>query len=629
MKPIYSLLFTTLIVAHITVRADSDSLLYSWRQMEEGVIMLSDSQQVNLLNQLASIYSRQNPDSSKMFAKLALDKMGDGLYIQDRTEAYTALAIASYVQGNGIEAYDYSLQIIALAEKSGDKQAELQGKCYLGLAYMIQDKLKPAIRIFDEYIEMAIELSDTAALTRGYLDQSINYDGLGLYDTALFYVNASIEVGEHDPESKTYVEMAYNRKAYILSALQRYEDALANHGYCLQVIAPENNWERAFAYAGMAKADAGLGRFEDSFRYGNMGLQLAMEMGAKWEIKNVSEILANAYEQSGNYQKANEYFKLYKAYHDSIFNEDNEQTIAALELRQTQIERDGLKRDHELQSKILSQRNTLLLLMALVAIVLVLLLVVLYFNYTSRKRYSEELSKQRDKLDDLNQSKDRVLSVLSHDMRSPINSILSILHLLKEERDSKEIDFQSLLDDAYERTETVSKSLNSILDWSGRQFRQEAHKPEPVKVIEVVEEQLQLCRFDLNKKYIAAYHEKANAVEVVAEREQLRSIIRNLLSNAIKFTDNYGKIKVKYRDLGEILAIDVMDSGVGMTEKVKANLFKTKGTTTLGTNNETGTGFGLFISNEYAQMNEGRLEVESTPNEGATFSLLLRKAYTD
>lgn len=616
------LLFISVIgVAQNTV---SNTALEEWRAIAEGRKVASDSVKVRILNDLANTYSNQQPDSAILFAKMALEYIGDKPDYHSKIEAYEVLAKSSYIQSNGIAAYDYSLKVIEYAEEIGDKKALLFGKSHLGLAFALQDKISQSIKVFDEFLKLSIELKDSMSIARGYLNQSINYEASKSNDSALFFVNNCIEISETS-KNNYYLAMGHNRKGYILSGINRFSEALENHKMALQVMDANNNWERAFAYAGMALAYSGLNDFPNCTYYGEQSLALAKSMNAKWEIKNVAEILANSHYKAGKFKDAFDYYKLFKAYHDSIFSEENAQKLSALELKQAQMERDALLHENELKTEILSQRELQLMLFAVILVILTLLLMVMYYLYRSRKQYAKKLALQHDKLDELNRSKDKILSVLAHDIRSPVNSILNLLHLMKYEKDEN-INLDEFIDGVYERTVTLSSSLEGILTWSVSQFQNTEINPKAFAIAPLVAEYIKLFQYEASRKSIQLIHDQNHACEVMAESEHVKAIIRNLLANAIKFTPTGGKIAIRYRNLNNQLAVEVADSGVGISDERKERIFKSKGETTLGTNQEIGTGLGLFICNEFAEMNGGRMEVTDTPGGGATFSLILKKA---
>jgi len=610
----------------VTALAQSNSAnaLQQWKAMKEGKLQLDKGQQISLVNRIAQDYVNQAPDSAVIYANHALELLGAGDVSSESLQAHKTLTKAYYVLSNSSESYSHSLKVIEIARQLEDQKSVLFGQVQLGLSYMLQNRLRESIDVFWDFLALAEKLNDTASIARAYLDLSIALEALKSYDSAVTYVDKSIEFASAVGESY-YLAMAYNRKGYVLSNLGNYEDARQNHFNALEIMDSTNTWERGFAFAGLAQAYGGLGNFEQGIIYGEKSLELARQMDAKWEIRNSAEILSRVYAQVGDYEKAYEYHKLYKLYHDSIFTEDNEKRIVGLEVRQARTERDALQIENELQSQILEQRNTQLILVAVITVILVVLLGVLYVNAKSRKKYAEEISLQRDRLDELNRSKDKILSLLAHDMRSPINSIIQLIYLMKNDRD-EHVDYDTLLEEVYQRTNAISISLKGILEWAVRQFQQKKPELSACEISLVVDEQMNLCDYDANLKQIKIEHDKTGAVNVMVDHEQLRIMVRNLISNAIKFSRNEGKIQVYYNDLGDRLGLSIRDEGIGMSEEQVAGLFQNKGVSTRGTNNEAGTGLGLFICKEFAEMNGGSLEVVSKKGEGSEFSLILKKA---
>lgn len=586
-----------------------------------GELMTEESQQVLLLNKLAGKSVNQNPDSAIVYAEEALSLIPDSTQFEEQLNAYKTLAQASYVLGNSKNSYEYSVKVVEIAGALDDEVSKLFGQVYLGLTFLLQNRFREAIDEFKIYRALATDLEDSSSLSRAYLDLSISYEALFSFDTALVYVDSCIDVGKQI-DDKYYLGMGFNRKGYILSNMEQYDSAISNHKKSLSVIEDNNDWERAFAYAGLAKAYSGIKDFDNSVDFGEKGLELAYQMNAKWEIKNASEILAEAYAKSGDFKNAYKYQGIFKSYHDSIFTEENERRINEIQLRQAQTERDALKQENKLQSQILSQKNVLLMLMVAIAVILVALLIVLYFTIKNRRKYTEELALQRDKLNEINKSKDRILSILAHDMRSPINSILQLLYLMKHEKDAN-LDFDVLMDEVFKRTSTISNTLNNLLDWSVSQFQNSEAVTAVVNVVEIMEEQINLCSYDAEQKQIKLNHNKENAQSVMVQVEHLRIILRNLIANAIKYSYEKSTIYLEYAESGGWLFINVRDEGTGMSEKTLASLFASKSYSSTGTKNEIGTGLGLFICKEYATMNHGDLKVESEEGKGSTFKLML------
>ncbi len=585
-------------------------------------IDLSDSSRLTRLNELAATYRHSKPDSSIVIAKRVLE-LTDSLDYQVRLKAYKTITAAYYMTSDAKLCYNFSQELIRTAEKAGDKEAMLNGQLYLGLAFLLQDKYEEGVGVFDDYLKLAMDIKDSVSIVRAYLNRSINHQYLAHYDQALADVKRSIELAR-SLRNHYYEAMGHNREGYILSDLERYQEAVNSHQAALTVADSDNDWERSFAFAGLAQAFLGKGAFEKSIQYGQNAIDLAQKMAAKWDVQNASEILYKAYQAVGDYENAFKYHQLYKAYYDSIHSESNEKKIHELQLEQAQMKQEALIHENQLQQEILNQRNTQIVLTLTLVVVLLLVVGVLYYVYYTKQRYVKQLATQHKALDELNRTKNKIFSIVAHDMRSPMQTVMAMIYLIKNDRENVDID--ELVDGVHKRIATVSDSLNSILEWSLTQFKEEERVPLPVDVDTIVKEQINLCNYEADQKNLKVSCHTEHCSKVLVVSEHLRIIIRNVLANAIKFNDIGGEIQIKYRDLDDQIAIDIKDTGIGMSEDQLNNLFQSRGKTRMGTQKEVGTGIGLFLCKEYAEMNRGAVTVISAEGVGTTFSVILNKA---
>lgn len=255
---------------------------------------------------------------------------------------------------------------------------------------------------------------------------------------------------------------------------------------------------------------------------------------------------------------------------------------------------------------------------------LCLLMGCLYFFRSQIMSYLHELETKNRQLDGLNKTKEKLFSVIAHDMRSPIASLGASLDLLNEQVLSQEefADFSGLLT---VQLKNLQDNLDVLLQWSHSQLKGIEVNPVRVDVGVVVEEVLVFLRPLMQQKSIALeWVAPEQPVVVVVDRDHLHLILRNLLSNAIKFSYPYGTIAFSlHTTLREVL-LGVHDFGTGMTPEIMANLFiSTNIHSTSGTQNEKGIGLGLGLSQEFAQKNGGRITVQSTAGKGSSFILHL------
>jgi signal transduction histidine kinase len=238
----------------------------------------------------------------------------------------------------------------------------------------------------------------------------------------------------------------------------------------------------------------------------------------------------------------------------------------------------------------------------------------------------EERKKYTEKLQDLNKAKDKFFSIISHDLKSPFNSILGFTEILKDqssllEEEEREQIFNSL----YNSTRNTYNLLNNLLQYSKFQVGLVEFEPKPLNLKQVVKENLNILEGTALKKQIYLKNELKEDIIVASDGEMLNSILRNLINNAVKFTKESGEISVSASQGNGYAKIKIKDSGVGMSKETLNNLFKMDAKkSTPGTNQEEGTGLGLLLVKEFVEKNGGRIFVESEIGKGSEFSFTLK-----
>lgn len=227
----------------------------------------------------------------------------------------------------------------------------------------------------------------------------------------------------------------------------------------------------------------------------------------------------------------------------------------------------------------------------------------------------------KEKLQESNSSKDKLLSIIGHDLRSPIGSISGLAALYKNVSVEEK---EQLVDMISESAEKAMYLLEDLLAWGRAQTNHVSFNPTQ----EHVEDMLHQAR---NVVYDAAAAKKINiTIEaernliVTADRNMILTVFRNLLSNAIKFTPAGGNITCTAQKDANQVRIAVKDSGIGMEDEILKHIFSVShNKTRYGTNNEKGTGLGLLICKEFVQKHNGKIDVESKLGKGSTFTVAL------
>lgn len=251
--------------------------------------------------------------------------------------------------------------------------------------------------------------------------------------------------------------------------------------------------------------------------------------------------------------------------------------------------------------------------------------VLLFEDISEEVLTKEKLETQAKDLQQLNDLKDKYFSIISHDLKSPIFGIRELLHLTQSGDVSQE-EFMEMIPEVTQNIENVSSLLENLLAWTSSQIKGEHIQLSEFNLFKVIEEQIQLVDRIAQGKSINIELADEGNILVKADQNMIELVLRNILSNAVKFSHRNGKIKINVSESGEFEKVCIEDFGIGIS---KENLKKLKhgiSFSTKGRQNESGTGLGVLLVNEYTHKNNGRLEVSSELGKGTKFCIYIPKA---
>jgi signal transduction histidine kinase len=236
---------------------------------------------------------------------------------------------------------------------------------------------------------------------------------------------------------------------------------------------------------------------------------------------------------------------------------------------------------------------------------------------------TEQLDAQTRKLLEVNKTKDRLFAIISHDLRSPINSMKGMLNLMYGEDITRE-EFLKFSKEAKHSVEHAHFMLNNLLNWARFQMQGMTTTPESIDLNPIVSENIALFSETSKKKSIMVVNEITSESRVFADPNHINLVIRNLLSNALKFTECGGKVTFRASNIQGQCEISIADSGVGIAKDKLQDLFDIKPDKgQVGTEGEKGTGLGLPLCKDFIEKNNGEINVESMPGKGTTFFVKL------
>lgn len=465
----------------------------------------------------------------------------------------------------------------------------------------------------------------------------------GKYDSALMYLQQALDeihkFIRKNPETlvkelhtKTLIKIA---KTYMFK--KEYDKALAFYDSTYQLHELTNN------QFGIAEVELGRGslflaknNYVEAENHFDIALEIAKRINARVLEINCYNQLAQLWEKRGDYKASLEFYKKYKNLHDSLFSQEMQQKLFRDQVRFATESKDEqiqalTKMEEYRRAEIKRQefiRNVLVVVMALS----VILLFTVYRSGQRRKRinalllqHQEEMERRSIELEQLNQVKDKFFSIISHDLRSPINALAGLLDLMDKGAIAPD-ELPMAIKELRIRFNHTRTLLNNLLDWTLLQMDKINLQPTKISLKNLATENIELIRSTQSKQVNFVNSIPSNAI-AYADSNTINLVIRNLISNALKFTNEGGEIKLATEEKGDMWVVSVSDNGVGIKPEVLNMLFdKINPYSTRGTANEKGTGLGLILCKEFVEKNNGKIWVESTEGQGSTFWFTLPKA---
>ena len=242
-----------------------------------------------------------------------------------------------------------------------------------------------------------------------------------------------------------------------------------------------------------------------------------------------------------------------------------------------------------------------------------------------QKDYEEKIRKINTELIEINSTKDKFFSIISHDLRSPLSGLMGILDILSSSYDTLEEDEKlEIITEAASTSKSTYSLVENLLEWSRIQTGKMSFEPEEIRLLTLMHNVEKLYHQNLKNKQINFVINVHPALTVFADMKMTETVFRNLLSNAIKFTKPGGTIAAMTETQENMVIIKIIDNGVGIDENDLEKLFKMDvNHSTKGTEKESGTGLGLFICKDLIEKQNGKIWVESKKEKGSTFFVSL------
>ena len=526
--------------------------------------------------------------------------------------SYNNLGDAFMLTGNAPLAQQYAQKSLEIFENLNYQSGIAYSYVNMGLVARLEKKYDEAIMYFNLAKDIRINLDDKTGIASNLIELAKTYKEKGELEKAMEVYKESYR--QH------IILNNYSHMAHCLNGMADIYYLEGNYTkaqeYYTQSV--DLNIEKKHFYAQIAN-HIGLAKVfaqQEKVREGELELKAALEIANSLNLH--SEILKTYQAYSVFYQILNDYknatqsLDVFFALYDSLLS------IQKFEiLKETQnnffVQQNLNKIQHELESTRLMRIYLIVILALLLGIIILIIW---------RLRMQRNLNRQ---LKQVNQSKDKLFSVISHDLKNPFNSILGFSEVLIEELGNKEYaNAQKHAAIIQKSSKENLKLLTNLLDWSRSQTGRIAFNPEKISIKKLFDELNEFFINDAQQLDIKLEFKNEAKAEAFGDSNIIRIILTNLISNALKFTKKSGVIEIFADQEESKLIIQVKDNGIGMSALQLKNLFDgSKMVSTTGLNHEKGTGLGLIICRELIEIHKGKLNISSELGKGSVFEIQL------
>ena len=522
--------------------------------------------------------------------------------------------------GNMEKAIDYNMRAYEVSQSL--QRLDLQSSILnnIGNVYMVNDEDSVAAVYFEKSIEIEKNLGESrrSQLAVRLGNVSTAYMKLGRCEDAISAAEEGLRI-DKEIGRPNKIAIRLNQLGDVYVACGRQQDAIQCEREAYSY------FEKAGSKYGMSIVLHSLGEMyeqdsniDSALFFFHKSLECAEIIDNKLLIQEISKSLYNIYKDT-NPRLAIDYYEQYVNIKDSIFNEKNQKMLNDFQVRYSTREKDLeielYKRDNQYHENVL--RLTMLLIF-----LLIITIILLIRNGLSRKRRNAVLL-------ELNNIKNRSISVLSHDLKNPVIAQKMVLNHLYENYDEiSDEDMKMYIAALTDSVNSLEELLVNMLEWTKFEMKRMEYKPINFDIRDICfNEVVPLFNTIAQKKQITIREcdVKLDSYIVYSDLRMISAVLRNLISNALKFSSDGKEVVICFVDLDDKIKVVVKDYGVGIPEDKVKLLLSGKSFTTLGTKGEQGSGIGMDLINKMLHQCNSELNITSVLGEGSEFSFVLKK----
>lgn len=581
------------------------------------------------INVIREITAEFTPDSAIAYYQGLLASIDKSNANKDVFFLYSDLAELYRIKADFSIALEYNYKALVIAESLNDNDFLGTANNSIGINYYRNNEFDKAEFYFRVGLKYRLKTDNKRAIADSYYKLAMVLDDTNRADEARELYNMALIHYTYNPDCVAEADI-YNGLAalfykermpdsteyYALQAMEKYYDC--------------GNLESvSFMYMNLASLVNMQGKYSKALDYLYKGIELADSLELLSQLRQGHKNLSETYSYIGDYENAYKYHLTYITFKDSIFNIEKAARFQEINvLYETEKkERELIEKQSELElknvqiEKSTQQRNLLIVIAGLFVIAFMFG----YYRFTEKKKYSIILDKKNAELQRLNAAKDKLFSIISHDLSSPVSSYTRLTNALLKAIDNLSAEqLKEYISELNVSSVRLQSLLSNLLQWSLNQSGHFVPNPKKTDIINLLKRVCESVNISAKEKNIQINTiTKENQIFLMLDEKMTETVFRNIISNAVKFSPSNSVIGIQINSQSNTVNVIVNDSGIGMDDEDLAKLFKYgEDIAKIGRGKENkGSGLGLILAYEFVERNNGKIFAKRNKNGGLSISV--------
>jgi len=616
----------------------------SSKYIKDAIILLKEYPNDSVKGQAYSFlgkthYYLANYDSALIAWEFALETFQSTNNSKGVAELYNNIGVWYYSAASDYDkALDYYLLSLKKREEIKDSSGIASSLINIGNIYYKQNRRDKAIESYEKALFFAEAVNDKKEMSILLNNLGVEYEFKEEYEKALSYYFKSAEI-KKNLNNLTSLAVTYGSIGSTYKRTKKYDKALEYYNKSIEILKENSNKHyTALIYNYISGVYKETKQYSKSLNFLNKSLSIAKEINDRSLLENNYKEFSDIYSILRNFKKAYIFQKKYIALHDSIFNDKSDERMKEMEVKyeteKKEKENQILKTQQQINELELEKKTNRQYFLLAVLLLFLILVILIYSRYRLKQKTNIVLEDANTKLrisqQNLKESidtKDKFFSIIAHDLRNPLSSLSLVSQVLEENvEELSEDKLKYYIGSISNASDSLLGLVENLLNWARTQTDKIVFSPESVDLFEIIEQNINLLKFNAEKKNIEIRNLIQKGTFVFADINLLTTVIRNLLANAVKFTNTNGFIEINLNEVNNLYEISVKDNGIGMDKDDISKLFRIDiDTTSIGNSSEKGTGLGLILCKEFVEKNGGTIKVESEQGKGSSFIFTVKK----